>query len=343
MRFLDAMRSTGALALLITCANVSLAQTGTTTVSRPQPGAKPAPASGRPKSFAVLNERLRVQVGLSDSEMKKKITKAGKDTGLTTVPGPTIPVGAGLGGFPSRGAPGAGAQGGDGGQESLADRLRRQGLTDQEIQALAAMGVVANPFSPDGPGGPGGPEGMGGPDGMGGPGGDGHDQAPKEMQVPAFPPDSTQKLLIVGDLAFRRGLFARAQSAYERALAMEPESAACQLAVAEVAYVTGQYERASETVYNVLRRGPSALRTMIERNGLYPNPAAIDRALAEFTQHVNAHSDNAKEMMLYAYVLVSTDGSNPRTTLDALQRASRLVGTEDPALRALAIKLAGKS
>jgi hypothetical protein len=334
MRFLDAMRGTGALALLITCASVSLAQTSTTAVSRPQPVAKPAPASGRPKSFAVLNERLRVQVGLSDSEMKKKITKASKDAGLTTVPGPSIPLGTGLGGFPSRGAPGAGAQGGDGGQESLADKLRRQGLTDQEIEALAAMGVVANPYGPGGPGGP---------DGMGGPGGEGNDQASKETQVPSFPPDSTQKLLIVGDLAFRRGLFARAQSAYERALAMEPESAACQLAVAEVAYVTGQYERASETVYNVLRRGPSALRTMIERNGLYPNPAAMDRALADLAHHVTGHSDNAKAMMLYAYVLVSTDGSNPKTTLDVLQRASTLVGTEDPALRALAIKLAGKS
>jgi tetratricopeptide (TPR) repeat protein len=343
MRFLDAMRGTVALALLITCASVSLAQSGATIVSRPQPAAKPAPSSGRPKSFAVLNEKLRVQVGLSDSEMKKKITKASKDTGLTTVPGPEIPLGAGLGGFPSRGAPGAGAQGGEGGQESLADKLRRQGLTDQEIEALAAMGVVANPYGPGGPGGPGGPDRMGGPDGMGGPGGEGGDQPPKEMQVPSFPPDSTQKLLIVGDLAFRRGLYARAQSAYERALAMEPESAACQLAIAEVAYATGQYERASETVYTVLRRGPSTLRTMIERNGLYPNPAAIDRALAELTKHVNGHSDNAKEMMLYAYVLVSTDGSNPKTTLEALQRASTLVGTDDPALRALATRLAGKS
>jgi hypothetical protein len=42
-------------------------------------------------------------------------------------------------------------------------------------------------------------------------------------------------------------------------------------------------------------------------------------------------------------VLVSTDGSNPKTALEALQRASDAVGTDDPALRALATKLPGKS
>jgi hypothetical protein len=159
-------------------------------------------------------------------------------------------------------------------------------LTDQEIEALAAMGVVANPYGP-----------VAAPAdravrtgwvvrtvwrGLGGAGGD---QPPKEMQVPSFPPDSTQKLLIVGDLAFRRGSIARAQSAYERALAMEPESAACQLAIAEVGLRDGPVRaRGRRCGLHRAAQRSSTLRTMIERNGLYPNPAAIDRARAELTQ-----------------------------------------------------------
>src|SRR5262245_30593778 len=135
MRFLDATCGKAALVFLIASlgSSASLAQTTSPAApaapTRPLPGAQPRASTGRPRSFAVLNERLRMQPASSDAELKKRLALAGKETGVTTVPGQLPPgalvPGAGLGGFPTRSG---NAPGQPSSLDSLADRLRRQGL-----------------------------------------------------------------------------------------------------------------------------------------------------------------------------------------------------------------------
>ncbi|MFO0981151.1 MAG: tetratricopeptide repeat protein [Planctomycetota bacterium] len=283
--------------ILMSIALAALAGAAISQQPRPAPP-KPAVVGPRARGFAALNERLHGEP-VKEVSAKQVLARASQP-----LPPPVklAPEGA----DPGRSAFGSGH------------------VSEDELQALMQLGMI-DPFT----------AGLLVPGQL-------RDGAPREREateIPAapFPPETLQKMLIVGDLAFRKGLMPRAVTAYERAAAMQPDSVACQLALAEAALAGGQYAHAAELVEAVLKRSPSALRVTIDRAGLYPSPAKLETAERELRQYVLDHREERNAVLLLGYVLVS-DGKDAAEARLVVRAAGELLG-DDPAVNVLKKKL----